>query len=126
MALQIIQSIAYANLNDVVSFYPFPKGSVNIEVTDWKPMFMHPASGDLDTSTRTDGSGTTYNSTISARLKNDIQLPDAVILLITLCSGKQVVLGSPDIPVRANKNMTLSLSTLSISYSCFNQPLELI
>lgn len=126
MALQIIQSIAYANLNDVISFYSFPTDKVNIEVTEWHLFPMHPASGDLDTSTRTDGPGTTYNSTISARLKNDIPLPDAVILLITLCSGKQVVLGSPDIPVRANKNISLSLTTLSISYSSFNQPLEVI
>jgi len=126
MAIQIIQSIAYANLNEVVSFYPFTTGKVNIEVTGWHPFPMHPASGDLDTSTRTDGPGTTYNSTISARLKNDVQLPDAVILLITLCSGKQLILGSPDIPVRTNKNMSLSLTTLSVSYASFNQPLELI
>src|SRR5690606_5845838 len=126
MAIQIIQSLSYANLDEVISFYPFPTGKANIEVTDWHPFPTHPASGDLDTTTRTGAPGTTYNSTISARLKTDIELPDAVILLVTLCSGRQLLLGSPDIPVRANKNMSLSLTTLSISYTSFNQPLELI
>lgn len=126
MALQIIQSIAYVNLNELVSFYPFPNGSVNIEVTDWTPIPMHPASGEMNTTSRTDAAGISYTTAISVRLKTDIKLPDAIILLVTLCSGKQLVIGSPDLPVRVNKNQTLSLSILSINYTSFHQPLEVI
>jgi|SRR5690606_3449065 len=126
MPIQIVESLAYASLNEIISFYPFPAGKVDVQVTNWHPFPMHPASGELDTTTRTDAPGTTYNSTISARLKTDIELPDAVIIRVTLCSGKQLLLGSPDIPVRANKNMSLSLTTLSISYSNYQQPLEIL
>lgn len=126
MALQIIQSIAFVNLNQVISYYPYPTGSVKMTVTEWTDFPMHVASGDIDTSSRTDAPGTSYASTISARLKQDIMLPNAVILKVTLCSGAELIVGTPDIPVRIKKNSSLSRNTLNISYNGFHQPLNLI
>ena len=125
MALQIIQSLAYASIDQIISYYPFPSGSIEAQVTQWQEIPMYPTSGELATVSRTTESGTTYGSNISARIKSEFQLPDAAILKITLCSGEEYIIGSPDIPVRINQSLDITKAPqITINHTSHIPPLK--
>ncbi|WP_149525657.1 hypothetical protein [Sphingobacterium hotanense] len=126
MAIQIIESISFATVRDVLEFEKIPDKGVNVTVREWKDLAIHPASGDLSFNTKSDASGILYNIGIQARLKNNNPVGDECIFKIKLCAGKELIVGSPFIPVTILQNSSLSLTSIRIDHISPTPPLELI
>lgn len=126
MAIQIIESISFASVRDVLEFDKVPDLGVNVTVREWKDLAIHPASGDLSFNTRSDASGILYNIGIQARLKQNNLIPEEGIFKIKLCSGKELIVGSPFIPVTPLQNSSLSLTSIRIDHISPTPPLEVL
>ncbi|VTQ01769.1 hypothetical protein [Sphingobacterium daejeonense] len=126
MAIQIISSIEYAPVHSIIGFETYPDGTSRVMVEEWKPIPMHPASGEMETNSKEDASGIYFSTTINARLKEGIVSIPASILKVKLCSGKEFILGSPSIPTRSHENSSLTRDLFEIEYVHVSKPWELI
>lgn len=123
--LDIISSIQYSPLNKISNYQALPGNKVSVS-TSWAKLPMHVSSADLQVVTRDDVAGTIYQTNINARVKDNINVPPPGIFKVELCSGKVLIVGSPDIPAILNKSNPLSVTSITIAYSTYHQPLELI
>lgn len=124
MAIEIIKSIAFAPVNKVIEF--IQQGHSVQSRAYWKTIPMHVASGQLTSMSKQEAAGTAYTTNISVRLKESIGMLEHGIFKVELCSGRTLIVGTPDIPVRANENISLSLTSLSITHNSIDPPLELV
>lgn len=126
MAIKIISSIQYAPIHGLIGFQTFADGTVMVNVEEWMSIPMHPASGELETSSKQDSSGVYFSTNINARLKESIGPIPASILKITLCSGSEYILGTPSIPIQSLERSTLTMDRFELEYSNVFKPLELV
>lgn len=126
MAVQIIESLVFAEVRDVLQFDKMPENQVVVAVRTWKDLPIHPASGEMTFTSRTDAPGISYNISVSARLKESKGISDECIFKVKLCSGKELIIGSPFIPVIPLQNSSISLTSIQISHLSTCPPLELI
>lgn len=123
--MYIIEAIQYAPADQLVSWVQ-NKNTVRLQpFSVWTSLPMHVASGEMTHTTKPDKAGTQHTVNISARLKNQITLPDLVVLAVKMCDGTILIVGTPDIPVQANESNTLYMNSLSINYTGINPPLIL-
>lgn len=114
----------YAPADQIVSWF---QKKDTVQVQPYLPWILFPiyvASGDMTTSDKNDKAGKLYTVNISARLKEEVNIKELVIIKLNLCDGSSLIIGAPDIPVDLNQSSTLYLSTLSISYTGINPPLK--
>jgi len=116
MAVELIQSLSYAKINEIISFQRNSDGSVLVEVTGWTDIPMNPASGEFSYTSRTDSAGISYTTSVGARLREHIGAIPECILKIILCSGRVLILGTPFVPVRGGESRSLTLNRLGIEH----------
>lgn len=122
--MKIIESIQYAPADQIVSWFQ-KKDTVQVQPNlPWILFPIYVASGDMTTSDKNDKAGKLYTVNISARLKEEVNIKELVIIKVNLCDGSSLIIGAPNIPVDLNQSSTLYLSTLSISYTGINPPLK--
>lgn len=126
MAIQLIEAIFYAPIHSIISFESYPGNKVNVNVVEWKNIPMTPASAFLEYSSRQDSPGSSYDIAITARLKENIGLIPESILKVRLCAGKELIIGTPFIPVKSDETNNLSLTEFKINHSSISIPSELI
>ncbi len=126
MAIEIISSLDYAPVRSIISFESFPDHTAKVVVEEWKSIPMNPASGEMQTRQGDGPSGQHYSTTISARIKQALKPIDACIIKLVLCSGKELIIGTPGIPAIIISSSTLSGSRMNIEYDNIMPPLELL
>ena len=122
MAVNIIKSISYAEVRDVIKYMDADIDSVDVQVVEWKPIPIHPASADYSCAPKRDNSGVYYTTSINARLKKDIPFDMHCVLKLELCSGVTYIIGTVDVPVIPSIDMNLNISRISISIDAPNPP----
>jgi|SRR5690606_5631325 len=125
MPIEIIQSIEYAPINEVISYNEVPDGKVIVNA-NWKDIPIHRASGELNSSSRNDAPGTSHSTTLFARLKQNIGDIPLSLIKVTLCSGRVVIIGTPFLPAKAEGSVDRYLSIFSVNHRSIKPPLELI
>lgn len=126
MALHIIKSLAFTPHHQVVSFLHTPDNKAEVEVMQWLDLGMYPTSGEISYASKENDAGTSYTINIAARLKDPIKQYRYGLIKIELCSGKVLIVGTPDVPVSMIENSNLNLTRLSITHNAAQPPLELI
>lgn len=126
MAIQIISSIDYAPVHSIMGFETYPDNTAKVNVEEWNPLPMNPASGEMETKTREEASIYYFITQLDARLKENIRPLPQSIFRITLCSGKAFVLGSPFIPVKSLIETTMTVCRFSIEHSDGSGPREIV
>ncbi len=121
--MKLIESIQYAPADQIVRWIPIGNSITVQPLNGWSDLPMHVASGEYTHSSKQDKSGRLHTITISARLKEQVSLPELLIIRINFCNGTNVIVGSPDIPVDISDNNTLFLSTINISHNTSHAPL---
>lgn len=122
--MKLIESIQYAPADQIVRWIPTGDNIKVQPLNGWSDLPMHVTSGEYTSSSKTDKSGRLHTTTISARLKEQVSLPELIIIRVNFCNGTKVILGSPDIPVDISDNNTLFLSTINISHNSVTPPLN--
>jgi len=124
MAIELIKTISLAPINSIKVF----RKQNNKVVVDalWRIIPMHVSSGQLSSVSRQDGPGTSYTTNVSARLKNSLGEMPYCIVKIELCSERTLILGTPDIPIKPNENISLSIVNFNINHNSIDGPLELV
>ena len=100
--MKLIESIQYAPADQIVRWIPTGDSVVVQPFNEWSDLPI----------------------TISARLKEQVSLPELLIIRVKFCNGTNVIVGSPDIPVDVSDNETLFLNTISISHNSITSPLN--
>ena len=122
--MKLIESIQYAPADQIVRWIPTGDSVVVQPFNEWSDLPMHVVSGEYSHSSKPDKSGRLHTITISARLKEQVSLPELLIIRVKFCNGTNVIVGSPDIPVDVSDNETLFLNTISISHNSITSPLN--
>lgn len=122
--MKLIESIQYAPADQIVRWIPIGNSIIVQPLNGWSDLPMHVTSGEYTSSSKTDKSGRLHTTTISARLKEEVILPELLIIRVNFCNGTNVIVGSPDIPVDISDNNTLFLSTINISHNSVTPPLN--
>ncbi|MGJ1417183.1 hypothetical protein [Sphingobacterium multivorum] len=122
--MKLIESIQYAPADQIVRWIPTGDSITVQPLNGWSDLPMHIASGEYTYSSKQDKSGRLHTITISARLKEEFDSPELIIVKVNFCNGTNVIVGSPDIPVDISDNNTLFLSTISISHNTSHAPVS--
>lgn len=126
MAVHIIKSMAFTPYHQVVSFVNKPDNTSEVEVVQWFDLDMHPTSGEISYASKENDAGTSYTINVAARLKNPIKQYRYGLLKIELCSGKELIVGTPDVPVSMLESSNLNLTRLNLTHNAIDPPYELI
>ncbi|WP_343322297.1 hypothetical protein [Sphingobacterium multivorum] len=122
--MKLIESIQYAPADQIVRWIPAGHSITVQPLNGWTELPMHVASGEYTHSSKLDKSGRLHTITISARLKDNVEAPELVIVKVNFCDGTNVIVGSPDVPVDISDNNTLFINTISISHNSITPPLN--
>lgn len=121
--MKLIESIQYAPADQIVRWIPASDSVVVQPFNEWSDLPMHVASGEYSHSSKPDKSGRLHTITISARIKEQIDLPELLIIKVNFCDGTNVIVGSPDVPIDISDSNTLFLNTISISHNTSHPPI---
>lgn len=127
--IHLIDQIHTTPINQIKS-YANHNGKISI-AAQWLDFPMLIASGELTVTSRPDIPGTSYIINITGRFNKQFsayhhqQHFPACVLRVTLCSGQQLIIGTPDMPVQIATNSTLSTKRFTITYNSIHPPLEL-
>lgn len=124
MDIQLIDQIHYASINNIRS-YADHNGKISITAL-WSEIPMRIASAEIVTTSRQDSAGTSYAITINAAFRYMPEYLPACILRVTLCSGKQLIVGSPDMPVTIATSSTLATRRFTITHNSIYPPQEIV
>ncbi|WP_312363936.1 hypothetical protein [Sphingobacterium sp.] len=124
--MTLIESIQYAPADQIVRWIPTGNSVTVQPLNGWSDLPMHVASGEYTETSKDDKSGRMNTITISARLKEEVTLPETLIIKVNFCNGTNIIVGSPDIPVYVTYNNSLFLNTLTISYNTFYRPIPML
>ncbi|MNI86368.1 hypothetical protein D3C73_1434590 [compost metagenome] len=64
--------------------------------------------------------------TINARLKEQVRLPELLIIRVNFCNGTNIIVGSPDIPIDISYSNTLYLDTINIAHNTSYRPIPML
>ncbi len=126
MAIQLIESICYTPIHKIIKYTRFPGNKVNVMVVDWQVLPITAASAELHVATMETDSNLYYAIRMSGNLKSKIDSIDESIFKIKLCSGEELIFGSPYIPVKPLFSNNLNNSKFEINYSSPSGPSTLI
>ncbi|GAA4137877.1 hypothetical protein GCM10022216_14380 [Sphingobacterium kyonggiense] len=130
MKIQIISSLAYVEVKNITSYNLIPErnglSKVFLKVLFWKDIPMHLASGEMQIISKQHPAGTYYTCNISARLKVIFGTIPESLIKITLCDGRELILGTPFIPVKSDETRSLTNYLFSIQHNGIDPPLEMI
>lgn len=124
-SLSLIKQISFAPIDKVTLFTKTSNDTVRVEAS-WITIPMYVTSGYLNSSTIQGASGSSYKASLSARLQKRIGVTPYCLIKVELCSGENLIIGTPDIPVRSSENVTLSMVKFDVNHNSIDPPLMLI
>lgn len=124
-SLNIITGISYASSRAIQSFNPSTSGNVRIATAVWKPVDYVIGSAGFTINEDKDKNGETYISNLSVNLRSSMADPGPVLVKIEFDSGEVIIIGEPDLPVRFEKNNSLTQKNLKIQHKSWHYPYKL-
>lgn len=114
--INIASRIRLARLQDIVNFTDNFDGTATVTTSDWRTLPIHEGSARVTVESNHTNAGRQVRTSITARLKELMQLRCRGILEVTMCNGETYIIGTPDLPVSIDQTNTLTQKSIQINH----------